>query len=131
MTAKSFLGLCAGAIVWTLGTPGLALAQTAVGGVTVLTIIDVVSDYAMPQNVEKSATLLSKLAAETQHAPGLVSFKILRDATRPNHFVIDSVWKDMKSFDMYSAAETTRAFRQAFQPGQGAPFDEGIYVDLK
>jgi quinol monooxygenase YgiN len=131
MAAKSLRGLCAGAIAVTLGTPWVAQAQTAAGDVTVLTIIDVVSDYAMPQNVEKSASLLSKLAAATQHAPGLVSFKILRDASRPNHFVIDGVWQDMKSFDMYSAAEATRAFRQALQPGQGGPFDERVYIDLK
>ncbi len=123
--------LCAAVMAATLGTRPLALAQPAVGDVTVLTIIDVVPDFAMPRNVETSASLLGKLAAETQHAPGLVSFKILRDAARPNHFVIDSVWQDMKSFDMYSGAETTRAFRQAFQPGQGGPFDERVYVDLK
>jgi quinol monooxygenase YgiN len=131
MTSKSFFGLCAMAIVWTIGAPRLAQAQGTTGQVTVLTIIDVVPDYAMPQNVEKSAALLSKLAADTQNAPGMVSFKILRDATRSNHFVIDGTWKDMNSFEAYSGAETTRKFRQAFQPGQGGPFDERIYVDLK
>jgi quinol monooxygenase YgiN len=131
MTSKFVLGCRAAAIALTFGAPALAQAQAAAGDVTVLTIIDVVPDYAMPRNVENSAALLSKLAADTQHAPGLVSFKILRDATRPNHFVIDSVWKDMNSFAGYSGAETTRTFRQAFQPGQGGPFDERIYVDLK
>ncbi len=105
-------------------------AETPSGQVTVLTIIDVVSNYAMPHNVENSSRLLDTLAQETQNAPGLVSFKILRDATRVNHFVILGVWKDMQSFATYGAAESTKRFRQAFQPGEGGPFDERVYVDL-
>ena len=66
-----------------------------------------------------------------QQAPGIVSFKILRDAGRANHFIILGVWKDMAAFEAYRGAETTRAFRQAFQPKLGGPFDERIYVDLK
>jgi len=96
-----------------------------------VTIIDVLSNANVPQNVENSNALLNKLAADTQQAPGLVSFKILRDAGRTNHFIIFGVWKDMKSFEDYSGAETTRAFRQAFQPRLGGPFDERLYIDLK
>ena len=106
-------------------------AQAPSGPVTVLTIIDVVPNYAMAQNVETSAVLLQKLAADTQHAPGVISFKILRDATRSNHFVIEAVWKDMPSFDTYTGSDTTKQFRAAFQPRQGGPFDERVYVDLK
>jgi len=131
MTSKFFVSVFAVAIAVTLGTPRLAQAQTAAGDVTVLTIIDVVSDRAVPGNVEKSVTLMSKLAADTQHAPGVVSFKILQDATRPNHFMIDSVWKDMNAFAVYSGGETTRTFREALQPRLAGPFDERIYVDLK
>ena len=108
-----------------------AWAQASAGPVTVLTIIDVVPNYAMPKNVESSAELLAKLAADTQHAPGVVSFKILRDASRSNHFVIQAVWQDMPAFEAYSGAETTKQFRAAFQPRQGGPFDERVYVDLK
>jgi len=75
--------------------------------------------------------LLDKQAADAQQTPGVVSFKVLREAARANHFIIFGVWKDMKSFEIYSASETTRAFRQAFQPKLGGPFDERIYIDLK
>ena len=75
--------------------------------------------------------MLNKLAADAQQAPGNVSFKVLRDANRANHFIMFAVWKDIKSFDDYSGAGTTRAFRQAFQPRLGGPFDERIYIDLK
>jgi quinol monooxygenase YgiN len=110
---------------------GPVRAQSPAGSVTVVTIIDVLSNANVPQNVENSNTLLNKLTADTQQMPGLVSFKILRDAGRANHFIIFGVWKDMKSFEAYSGAETTREFRQAFQPRLGGPFDERIYIDLK
>jgi quinol monooxygenase YgiN len=110
---------------------GFARAQAPGGNITVVTIIDVLSNANVPQNVESSGALLDKLAVDTQQSPGVVSFKILRDAARANHFIILGVWKDMKSFEAYSGAESTRAFRQAFQPKLGGPFDERVYIDLK
>ena len=129
MTLKLFLAICVGAFI--VNASDVALAQAPTGNITVVTIIDVLSNANVPQNVENSNALLNKLAADTQQAAGSVSFKILRDASRANHFIVLAVWKDMKSFEDYSGAETTRAFRQAFQPKLGGPFDERIYVDLK
>lgn len=131
MTAKFYTAFAAVVFSLPLAAPLTAQAQDTTGDVTVITIIDVVPDYAMPRNVEKSAILLKKLQEDTQQAPGLVSFRILRDFKRDNHFVIESKWKDMASFELYSGAATTRAFREAFQPGEGGPFDERVYIDLK
>ena len=131
MRVKHFLAICAAMAALVVGASGAAQAQSATGNVTVVTIIDVLSNANVPQNVESSNALLNKLTADTQQAPGLVSFKVLREAGRANHFIIFAVWKDMKSFDDYSGTETTRAFRQAFQPRLGGPFDERIYIDLK
>jgi len=98
------MSICSATLALSLGAPGIALAQAPTGNVTVVKIIDVLSN---------------------------VSFKAWREAGRANHFIIFAVWKDMKSFDDYSGAVTTRAFRQAFQPRLGGPFDERIYIDLK
>jgi quinol monooxygenase YgiN len=114
-----------------IGAFGTAAAQTPTGTVTMVTIIDVLSNANVPGNVESSNALLNKLAADTQQAPGVVSIKILREATRSNHFIILAVFKDMKSYEDYRGLETTRAFRDAFQPKLGGPFDERVYVDLK
>ena len=129
MMSKYFLAICLAAAL--INAPGSAQAQAPAGNVTVVTIIDVLSNANVPQNVENSNALLNKLAADAQQAPGVVSFKILREAGRANHFIIFGVWKDMQAFESYSGAETTRAFRQAFQPRLGGPFDERIYIDLK
>jgi quinol monooxygenase YgiN len=131
MTSKLFFAICLVAATLVIDAPGSARAQSPAGNITVVTIIDVLSNANVPQNVENSNALLNKLAADSQQAPGLVSFKILRDAGRANHFIIFGVWKDMKSFEDYSGSETTRAFRQAFQPKLGGPFDERLYIDLK
>jgi len=131
MRLKPLLTLCALTSMLCMGSFGMAAAQSPAGNVTVVTIIDVLSNANVPQNVETSNALLAKLATDTQQASGLVSFKVVREAGRANHFIILSVWKDMKSFEEYSGAEATRAFRQAFQPRLGGPFDERIYIDLK
>lgn len=134
MSVRIFAASC---VVTALLLGSAAMAQSPgapppapTGKVTVLTIVDVVPDYAISGNVEKSAGLLKQLAQETQGSPGLISFKVLRDANRDNHFVIEGVWKDMKSFALYSGAAATRAFRTAFQPGAGGPFDERVYTDF-
>jgi quinol monooxygenase YgiN len=128
---KLLIVFCLAAATLVVDASGSARAQTPAGNVTVVTIIDVLSNTNVPQNVESAGALLDKLAADARQSPGVVSFKILREATRTNHFIILGVWKDMKSFEAYSGAETTRAFRQAFQPRLGGPFDERIYIDLK
>src|SRR5450432_3199424 len=130
MMSKLLLAVCLAATL-IIGATVPAQAQSPAGNITVVTIIDVLSNANVPQNVENSNALLNKLAADTQQAAGLTSFKIVRDAGRANHFIILAVWKDMKSFEDYNASETTRAFRQAFQPKLGGPFDERLYIDLK
>jgi len=129
--SKIFLAICLAATTLVIDASGSALAQSPAGNITVVTIIDVISNANIPKNVESAGALLTKLAADTQQAPGVVSFKILRDANRTNHFIILGVWKDMKSFDDYTGVETTRTFRQALQPKLGGPFDERVYIDLK
>jgi quinol monooxygenase YgiN len=128
---KLFMAVCLMTATLAIDASGSARAQATAGNVTVVTIVDVLSNANVPQNVENSAALLDKLAADAQQAPGVVSFKVLREAARANHFIIFGVWKDMKSFEAYSGSETTRAFRQAFQPRLGGPFDERVYIDLK
>jgi len=128
---KLLIVFCLATATLVVDAAGSARAQTPAGNITVVTIIDVLSNANIPQNVESAGALLDKLAADARQSPGVVSFKILREATRANHFIILGVWKDMRSFEAYSGAETTRAFRQGFQPRLGGPFDERIYIDLK
>jgi quinol monooxygenase YgiN len=129
--SKLLLAAWVAMVLLVVDASGAAGAQTPSRTVTAVTIIDVLSNANVPQNVENSGELLNKLAADAQQSPGVVSFKILRDATRSNHFIILGVWKDMAAFEAYSGAETTRAFRQAFQSKLGGPFDERVYIDLK
>ena len=137
MTFRQWLTVCAMGFVAVAGGSRIALAQTAApapattGPVTSVTLLDVLSNANVPQNVENSNALLQKLVADSQKLPGAVSIKVLRESARSNHFIILAVWQDMKSYELYTGAETTRAFRQAMGPRMGGPFDERLYIDLK
>jgi len=130
--SKLLLAICM-AVTTLIGASGIAHAQAPAptGSVTVVTLVDVLSNANVAGNVENSGALLKKLAADAEKMPGFVSFKILREASRANHFIIFAEWKDMASFEAYSGSETARTFRQAFQSKLGGPFDERIYIDLK
>src|SRR3954447_5765740 len=131
MKSRYFLALCMLCMALLIDASGTARAQPAPGNITAVTLLDVLSNANVPQNVETSSALLTKLASDTQQLPGLVSFKIMRESARSNHFIMLVSWKDMKSFEDYRAAATTRAFREAMQPRLGGPFDERLYIDLK
>ena len=131
MRAKHLIALCMFSAMLLMHASGPARAEAASGNITVVTILDVLSNANVPQNVETSSALLAKLAADTRQLPGCVEFRVLRESARANHFIMLVVWKDMKSFEDYRASSGTRAFRDAMQPRLGGPFDERVYVDLK
>jgi len=130
--SKLLLAICLMTITF-IGPSGVVQAQAPApaGPVTIVTLVDVLSNANVAGNVENSGALLKQLAADAEKMPGFVSFRILREASRANHFIIFAVWKDMASFEAYSGSDTARAFRQAFQSKLGGPFDERIYIDLK
>lgn len=130
--SKLLLAICL-MTVTLIGASVAAQAQALApaGPVSVVTLVDVLSNANVAGNVENSGALLKQLAADAEKMPGFVSFKILREGSRANHFIIFAVWKDMASFEVYSGSDTARTFRQAFQSKLGGPFDERIYIDLK
>lgn len=83
------------------------VAPAISGPVTVVTILDVVANYAMANNVETSTALLDKLLSGTKAATGLVSFQMLSDPNRPNHFIMFVTWDSMQSLDQDSSPTST------------------------
>jgi len=53
----------------------------------------------------------------------LISFTILQEPARPNHFTLLEVWENEKAFDAHELAPHTRAFRNDLQPLIGSPYD--------
>jgi quinol monooxygenase YgiN len=99
-----------------------ATAAPASREVTAVTYIDAIPDQFVPQNEEKARALLKQMNADTQHDPGLVSFTILRETGRPNHFTLLEVWRTDAAFNAHLASAHTRAFRNALQPLIGSPY---------
>jgi quinol monooxygenase YgiN len=124
MKTKLF-GIAAAALVVAFANSPLAHATTMTPTsreVTAITYIDAIPDQFVPQNEEKARALLKQMNADTQHDPGLVSFTILRETGRPNHFTLLEVWKTDAAFNAHLASAHTRAFRSALQPLIGSPY---------
>jgi quinol monooxygenase YgiN len=119
------LGIAAAAVAAVTVSTSFTHAATmapASREVTAITYIDAIPDQFVPQNEEKARALLKQMNADTQNDPGLVSFTILRETGRPNHFTLLEVWKTDAAFNAHLAAAHTRAFRNALQPLIGSPY---------
>ena len=88
----------------------------------VVTHVDVTPNYAAD-----AATLLTKFAADSRKDKGSVSFELLGDLGRKNHFTFMSVWENQAAFDAHLEANHTKEFREKLQPMLGSPFDERLH----
>src|SRR5205823_1798532 len=66
MKSRYFLALCMLCVALLIDAAGSARAQPAPGNITAVTLLDVLSNANVPQNVETSSALLTKLASDTQ-----------------------------------------------------------------
>ena len=93
--------------------------------VYVLTHVDVV-----PQSKDGCMALLKAMSVETPKDPGSVSYTVLQQANRANHFAVFEVWADGKALNGHAEAAHTRAFREKLSPMAGALYDERFYKSL-
>ena len=120
VAAASFAALMVGASAAAYAEPVIAM-----------TYIDAVPDVFVPQNEEKAQALLKQMNADTQGEPGLVSFTVLRETGRPNHFAVLEIWKSDADFAKHLAAAHTRKFRNDLQPLIGSPYDTTVTTASK
>jgi quinol monooxygenase YgiN len=123
--------LLTAAMSFAIVSGGVASAARAAEPVTVMTYIDAVPDQFVPQNEEKARALLRQMNVDTQGEPGLVSFTILRETGRPNHFALLEVWNTEADFARHLATGHTRKFRDALQPLIGSPYDTVITTAMR
>ena len=112
-------------------TFGAVSAAHAAPPVTVMTYIDAIPDQFVPQNEEKAQVLLKQMNADTQGEPGLISFTILRETGRPNHFALLEMWNTEADFAKHLAASHTRKFRNDLQPLIGSPYDTIVTTAMR
>lgn len=101
---------------------GAVKNERRAGAIYVLTHVDV-----MPQYEEDTLALLKAMRIDTARDTGNISFDVLQQDNRANHFSVVEEWTDKGSLDTHAKAPHTRAFRKRLLPMEGALYDERFY----
>ena len=95
------------------------------GAIYVLTHVDVI-----PAGKDDCMTALKAMSVDTAADAGNISYEVLQQANRGNHFTVIEAWTDREALDAHAMAAHTRAFREKISPVAGALYDERIYKAL-
>jgi quinol monooxygenase YgiN len=95
------------------------------GAIYVVTHVDVI-----PAGKDDCMAALKAMSVDTANDPGNISYEVLQQANRANHFTVVEAWTNRKALDAHAMAAHTRAFREKISPVAGALYDERIYKAL-
>ena len=95
------------------------------GAIYVLTHVDVI-----PAGKDDCMAALKAMSIDTAGDAGNISYEVLQQANRGNHFTVIEAWTSRKALDAHAMAAHTRAFREKLSPIAGALYDERIYKAL-
>ena len=95
------------------------------GAIYVVTHVDVI-----PPGKDDAMAALKAMSADTANDPGNISYEVLQQVNRANHFTVVEAWTNRKAIDAHAMAAHTRAFRDQLAPFAGALYDERIYKAL-
>jgi quinol monooxygenase YgiN len=101
---------------------GKTAAQPAV---YVVTHVDVI-----PSGKDDCMAALKAMSVDTAADPGNISYSVLQQSNRGNHFTVIEAWSSKASFDAHAMAAHTRSFREKLTPLAGALYDERLYKAL-
>ncbi len=93
--------------------------------ILVVTHVDVI-----PPGKDDCMAALKAMSTDTANDSGNISYEVLQQANRANHFTVVEAWTDRKALDDHAQAAHTRAFRQKLSPIAGALYDERLYKAL-
>jgi quinol monooxygenase YgiN len=99
--------------------------ESQVGALYVVTHVDVI-----PPGKDDCMAALKAMSTDTAVDPGNISYEVLQQANRGNHFSVLEAWTNRKALDGHAAAAHTRDFRAKLTPVAGALYDERIYKAL-
>jgi quinol monooxygenase YgiN len=95
------------------------------GAIYVLTHVDVI-----PAGKDDCMAALKAMSVDTASDTGNISYDVLQQANRGNHFTVIEAWTNRNALDAHAMAAHTRAFRDKLGPIAGALYDERIYKAL-
>jgi quinol monooxygenase YgiN len=99
--------------------------ESRTGAIYVLTHVDVI-----PAGKDDCMAALKAMSADTASDAGNISYEVLQQANRGNHFTVIEAWTNREALDAHAMAAHTRAFREKLGPIAGALYDERIYKAL-
>jgi quinol monooxygenase YgiN len=105
---------------------GQGKSESKAGAIYVLTHVDVI-----PAGKDDCMAALKAMSIDTANDPGNISYEVLQQANRGNHFTVVEAWTNKKTFDAHAMAAHTRAFREKLTPIAGALYDERFYQTLE
>ncbi len=91
----------------------------------VITHVDVI-----PPSKDDCLAALKAMSVDTPKDPGNISYDVLQQANRSNHFAVLESWTNRQALDQHAMAAHTRAFREKLSPMAGALYDERFYKAL-
>ena len=100
--------------------------ESQASAIHVLTHVDVI-----PAGKDDCMAALKAMSIGTVSDAGNISYEVLQQANRPNHFTIIEAWANKKALDAHAMAPHTRAFRERLTPIAGALYDERFYKALR
>ena len=95
------------------------------GAIYAVTHVDVI-----PAGKDDCMAALKAMSLDTADDPGNISYEVLQQANRSNHFTVIEAWTNKKALDAHAMAAHTRAFREKLMPIAGALYDERFYKAL-
>jgi len=95
------------------------------GAIYVVTHVDVI-----PSGKDDCMAALKAMSVDTASDAGNISYEVLQQANRGNHFTVIEAWTNRKALDAHAMAAHTRAFREKISPVAGALYDDRIYKAL-
>jgi quinol monooxygenase YgiN len=104
-------------------TQGKSESQS--GAIYVVTHVDVI-----PAGKDDCMAALKAMSIDTAGDAGNISYEVLQQANRGNHFTVIEAWTNRKALDAHAMAARTRAFREKLSPIAGALYDDRIYKAL-
>lgn len=99
--------------------------ENSASAIHVVTHVDVI-----PPGKDDCIAALKVMSIETPKDPGNISYAVLQQANRSNHFTVLEEWTDMNAVDAHAIAAHTREFRAKISPIAGALYDERFYKIL-
>jgi len=100
-------------------------SESQTGAIYVVTHVDVI-----PPGKDDCMAALKDMSVDTAADAGNISYEVLQQANRGNHFAVLEAWTNRKALDGHAMAAHTREFRAKLTPIAGALYDERIYKAL-